>query len=82
MKKKKYDVWLFSLKKRENSFNNLTNGPIICQLLVSMRKYFRTSSGRNIKVFSCTKFTNYFSCVPAMPRVLNDLYSCFQPRPF
>lgn len=49
MKKKKYDVWLFSLKKRENSFNNLTNGPIICQLLVSMRKYFRTSSGRNIK---------------------------------
>lgn len=36
-------------KKRENYFNNLANSPIICQLLVNMRKVFKTFSGRNIK---------------------------------
>lgn len=38
MKKKEYIVWLFSLKRRENYFNNLTSAAIICQMLVNMRK--------------------------------------------
>lgn len=38
MKKKKYIVWCFSLK-REKSFNSLTNAPIICQWEKALEPY-------------------------------------------